>query len=130
MSIVLAAIPAAVTAAAGKAAAGVGITAAGTAAGYGVIRAIQKAEEPTPQISDSILSSASETESESLITFNFGGTASTLVIVSVVLVGSFITWRCCRCCLPRCCQTNSMTQKEAQRQAILGIASMAMNQQQ
>ena len=37
MPIVLAAIPAAVTAAAGKAAAGVGITAAGTAAGYGVI---------------------------------------------------------------------------------------------
>ena len=57
MPVVLAAIHAAVAAAAGKAAAEVGITAAGTAAGYRFIRAIQKAEEPTPQISDSVLSS-------------------------------------------------------------------------
>ena len=40
----LAAIPAAVAAAAGKAAAGVEIIAAATAVGYGVIRGIQKAE--------------------------------------------------------------------------------------
>ena len=63
----LAAIPAAVAAAAWKAAAGVGITAAGTAVGYGVIRGIQKAEgQPTPQVSKSFLTFASETESEVL----------------------------------------------------------------
>ena len=97
----LAAIPAAAAAAAGKAAAGVGTIAAGTAVSYGVIRGIQKAEgQPTPQVSDSILTSASETESESIIAFNFGGSTSIIVIIVVILVGSFIVWRCCSCCLP------------------------------
>ena len=123
----LAAIPARAAAVAGKDAAGVGITAAGTAVGYGVIRGIQKAEEPTPQISDSILTSASETESESIIAFNFGGSTSIIVILVVILVGSFIVWRCCSCCLPTRCRTSRMNQKKAQRQALLGIASMAMN---
>ena len=49
MPVILAALPPAVIAG-GKAAAGVGLTATGTIAGYGIIRAIQKGDEPTPQI--------------------------------------------------------------------------------
>ena len=52
MPAILAAIPAAV-AAAGKAVASVGVAATWTVADYSVIRAIQKGDEPTQQISHS-----------------------------------------------------------------------------
>ena len=68
---ILAAIPAGMIAA-GKAAASVGVTATGAVVGYGVIREIQKGDQPMPQISHGVQSTASETKSESLMAVNFG----------------------------------------------------------
>ena len=61
---------------------------------------------------------------------NFRGTVSNLIIVGALLVGGLILWCCLKCCRYRCCKSESMTQKQAQRQALIGLASMAMAQQQ
>ena len=86
--------------------------------------------QTTPQVSDSILTSASETESESIVAFNFGGSTSIIVILVVILVGSFFIYRCCGCCFPTRCRSRRENQRDAQHQAWLAIASMAVNQQQ
>ena len=54
MPAILAAIPAGILAAS-KAAASVGVTATGAVVGYGVIREIQKGDQPTPQISYGVI---------------------------------------------------------------------------
>ena len=86
--------------------------------------------QTTPQVKDSILTSASETESESIVAFNFGGSTSIIIILVVILVGSFFIYRCCGCCFPTRCRTRRDNQREAQQNAWLAIASMAVNQQQ
>ena len=42
-----------------------------------------------PQVEDSILTSASETDSEAIVAFNFGGSTGVLLILVMALVLSF-----------------------------------------
>ena len=69
--IIAASIPAGIAAAVGKSAATVGLGAAGGVAFYYIIDSVKGNDQPL--ISHAILTSASETKSDSLLAVNFGG---------------------------------------------------------
>ena len=58
-----------------------------------------------PQVEDSILTSASETDSEAIVAFNFGGSTGVILILVMALVISFFIYQFCRCCMPGRCKT-------------------------
>ena len=57
-----------------------------------------------PQVEDSILTSASETDSEAIVAFNFGGSTGVIIILVGALVVMFLAYQFCGCCLPRRCK--------------------------
>ena len=89
-----------IAAAVGKSAATVGLSASGGVASYYIVDAAWGKDEP--MIGHAILTTASETNSDSLLAVNFGGTKSGLVLITVLLVIGMIVFKCHKNCL-RCC---------------------------
>ena len=84
-----------------------------------------------PQAEDTILTSASETDSEAMVAFNFGGSTGVLVILVMALVLSFFLYQFCRCCMPGRCskQQRPTNDNQAVNSAIITLA-LAIGQQQ
>ena len=84
-----------------------------------------------PQVEDSILTSASETDSEAIVAFNFGGSTGVILILVMALVMSFFMYQFCRCCMPGRCRKHRGTtnDNQAMNNAILTLA-LAIGQQQ
>ena len=84
-----------------------------------------------PQVEDSILTSASETDSEAIVTFNFGGSTGVILILVMAPVMSFFMYQFCRCCMPGRCRKHRGTtnDNQAMNNAILTLA-LAIGQQQ
>ena len=89
-----------IAAAVGKSAATVGLSAAGGVASYYIVDAARGKDEP--MIGHAILTTASETNSDSLLAVNFGGAESGLVLTTMLLVIGMIVFKCNKNCL-RCC---------------------------
>ena len=83
-----------------------------------------------PQVEDSILTSASETDSEAIVAFNFGGSTGIILILVMALVMSFFMYQFCRCCMPGRCRKHRGTtnDNQAMNNAILTLA-LAIGQQ-
>ena len=82
-----------------------------------------------PQVEDSILTSASETDSEAIIAFNFGGSTGVILILVTALVISFFIYQFCRCCMPGRCKTRGRSNdSQAMSNAIESLA-LAIGQQ-
>ena len=77
-----------------------------------------------PQVEDTILTSASETDSEAMVAFNFGGSTGVLVILVMALVLSFFLYQFCRCCMPGRCskQQRPTNDNQAVNSAIITLA--------
>ena len=84
-----------------------------------------------PQAEDTILTSASETDSDAVVAFNFGGSTGVLVILVMALVLSFFLYQFCRCCMPGRCskQQRPTNDNQAVNSAIITLA-LAIGQQQ
>ena len=84
-----------------------------------------------PQAEDTILTSASETDSEAIGAFNFGGSTGVILILVMALVMSFFMYQFCRCCMPGRCRKHRGTtnDNQAMNNAILTLA-LAIGQQQ
>ena len=84
-----------------------------------------------PQVEDSILTSASETDSEAIVAFNFGGSTGVILILVMALVMSFFMYQFCQCCMPGHCRKHQGTtnDNQAMNNAILTLA-LAIGQQQ
>ena len=87
--------------------------------------------QEAPQVEDSILTSASETDSEAIVAFNFGGSTGVILILVMALVMSFFMYQFCRCCMPGRCRKHRGTtnDNQAMNNAILTLA-LAIGQQQ
>ena len=87
--------------------------------------------QKAPQVEDSILTSASETDSEAIVAFNFGGSTGVILILVMALVMSFFMYQFCRCCMPGRCRKHRGTtnDNQAMNNAILTLA-LAIGQQQ
>ena len=85
----------------------------------------------SPQAEDTILTSTSETDSEAMVAFNFGGSTGVLVILVMALVLSFFLYQFCRCCMPGRCskQQRPTNDNQAVNSAIITLA-LAIGQQQ
>ena len=83
-----------------------------------------------PQVEDSILTSASETDSEAIVAFNFGGSTGVIMILVGALMVMFFMYQFCRCCLPVRCKKHRRTTNNNQdmSNAILSLA-LAIGQQ-
>ena len=57
-----------------------------------------------PLVEDSVLATASETESEAVIAFNFGESTGIFFIFVTALVVTFLAYQFCGCCIPRRCK--------------------------
>ena len=84
-----------------------------------------------PQVEDSILTSASETDSEAIVAFNFGGSTGVILILVMALVVTFFMYQFCRCCMPGRCRKHRETtnDNQAMNNAILTLA-LEIGQQQ
>ena len=87
--------------------------------------------QTAPQVEDSILTSASETDSEAIVAFNFGGSTGVILILVMALVLSFFMYQFCRCCMPGRCrkQQRPTNDNQAVNNAIITLA-LAIGQQQ
>ena len=87
--------------------------------------------QKAPQVEDSILTSASETDSEAIVAFNFGGSTGVILILVMALVLSFFMYQFCRCCMPGRCrkQQRPTNDNQAVNNAIITLA-LAIGQQQ
>ena len=119
--IIAGAIPAGIAAAVGKSAATVGLSAAGGVASYYIIDSVRGNDQP--MISHTILTSASETKSDSLLAVNFGGAESGLVLITILIVAAFLTYKCGATCRYRCCGKRKQSNKQLQRAAIANLAA-------
>ena len=83
-----------------------------------------------PQVEDSILTSASETDSEAIVAFNFGGSTGVILILVMALVVTFFMYQFCRYCMPGRCRKHRETtnDNQAMNNAILSLA-LAIGQQ-
>ena len=99
--IIAGATAAGIAAAVGKSAATVGLSAAGGVASYYIIDGVRGKEEP--MIEHAILTTASKTNSYSLLAVNFGGAESGLVLITILVVIGFLTYKCHATCHYRCC---------------------------
>ena len=88
--------------------------------------------QSTPQVEDSILTSASETDSEAIVAFNFGGSTGVILILVMALVLSFFLYQFCRCCMPGRCRKRQRpnSDNQAVNNAIITLATLAIGQQQ
>ena len=84
-----------------------------------------------PQAKDTFLTSTSETDSESVVAFNFGGSTGVLVILVMAVVLSFFLYQLCRCCMHGRCskQQRPTNDNQAVNSAIITLA-LAIGQQQ
>ena len=84
-----------------------------------------------PQAQDTILTSTSETDSESAVAFNFGGSTGVLVILITAVVVSFFLYQLCRCCMGGGCSRQQRPNNDNQglNSAIITLA-MAVGHQQ
>ena len=65
---------------------------------YNIVDSIKG--EDQPQISRTILTSASENKSDILLAVNFGGAESVLVLMTILIVAAFVTYKygwTCQC---------------------------------
>ena len=88
-----------------------------------------------PQVEDSILTSASETDSEAIVAFNFGGSTGVILILVLALVLTFFMYQFCKCCMPHRCgrkqrPTNDQSVNNALIQLALAIGNNQSQQQQ
>ena len=88
-----------------------------------------------PQVEDTILTSASETDSEAIVAFNFGGSTGVILILVMALVLTFFMYQFCKCCMPDRCgrqqrSTNEQTVNNALIQLALAIGHNQSQQQQ
>ena len=89
-----------------------------------------------PQVEDTILTSASETDSEAIVAFNFGGSTGVILILVLALVLTFFMYQFCKCCMPgRCRQqqrptNDNQTVNTALIQLALAIGQNQSQQQQ
>ena len=85
----------------------------------------------SPQAQDTILTSTSETDSESVVAFNFGGSTGVLVILVSAVVVSFFLYQLCRCCMDGRCSKQQRPNNDNQgvNSAIIALA-LAIGQQQ
>ena len=83
-----------------------------------------------PQVEDSILTSASETDSEAIVAFNFGGSTGVILILVLALVLTFFLYQFCRCCIPqRCGQRQRPSNDQSVNQALIQLALAIGNNQ-
>merc|ERR1712240_924830 len=84
-----------------------------------------------PQVEDTILTSASETDSEAMVAFNFGGSTGVILILVMALMLYFFLYQFCRCCMPGCCskQQRPTNDNQAVNSAMITLA-LAIGQQQ
>ena len=84
-----------------------------------------------PQVEDTILTLASETDSEAIVAFNFGGSTGVILILVMALVLSFFLYQFCRCCMPGRCRKKQRPNNDNQavNNAIITLA-LAIGQQQ
>ena len=106
----------------GKGAATVGLSASGGVASYYIVDAARAKHDP--MIGHAILTTASETNSDSLLAVNFGGAESGLVLITVLLVIGMIAFKCKNCL--RCCgRQKKISQKKMERAALINLAEVA-----
>ena len=86
---IIAAIPAGIVVAVGKSTATVGGSIAGGVVSYYIIDSVRDKDQP--QISHPILTSASENKSDSLLAVNFGGAQSGMILITILIVATFVT---------------------------------------
>ena len=83
-----------------------------------------------PQVEDSILTSASETDSEAIVAFNFGGSTGVILILVLALVLTFFMYQFCKCCMPhRCGQQQRSTNEQSVNSALIQLALAIGNNQ-
>ena len=77
-----------------------------------------------PLVEDSVLATASETESEAVIAFNFGESTGIFFIFVTALVVTFLAYQFCGCCIPRRCKRPKKNMKDSgdMSNAILELA--------
>merc|ERR1711895_168486 len=80
---------------------------------------------------DTILTSTSETDSESVVAFNFGGSTGVLVILVTAVVVSFFLYQLCRCCMDGRCsrQQRPNNNNQGLNSAIITLALAVGHQQ-
>ena len=64
-----------------------------------------------PQAQDTILTSTSELDSESVVAFNFGDSTGVLVILVIGVMVSFFLYHLCSCCMDGRCSSCSRQQR-------------------
>ena len=83
-----------------------------------------------PQVEDSILTSASETDSEAIVAFNFGGSTGVILILVLALVLTFFMYQFCKCCMPhRCGRRQRPSNDQSINQALIQLALAVGNNQ-
>ena len=113
-----------IAAAVGKGAATVGLSAAGGVASYYIVDAARAKHDP--MIGHAILTTATQTDSDSLVAVNFSGAESGLVLVAVLIVVFMILYKCKNCLCMRCCgKARKTSQKEMECQALINLAQVA-----
>ena len=87
-----------------------------------------------PQAKDTFLTSTSETDSESVVAFNFGDSTGVLVILVIGVVMSFFLYQLFSCCMDGRCSSCSRQQRpnydnQGLNSALITLA-LAVGQQQ
>ena len=65
----------------------------------------------SPQAQDTVLTSSSELDSESVVAFNFGDSTGVLVILVIGVMVSFFLYQLCSCCMDGRCSSCSRQQR-------------------
>ena len=83
-----------------------------------------------PQAKDTFLTSTSETDSESVVAFNFGDSTGVLVILVIGVMVPFFLYQLCRCCMDgRCSRQQRPNYDQGLNSALISLA-VAVGQQQ
>ena len=99
-----------IAAALGKSAATVGLSAAGGVASYYIVDAARAKHDP--MIGHAILTTATQTDSDSLVAVNFSGAESGLVIIAILLVVGMIVYKVKDCLCLKCCGKQQKTSQK------------------
>jgi len=87
----------------------------------------------SPQAQDTVLTSTSELDSESVVAFNFGDSTGVLVILVIGVIVSFFLYQLCSCCMDGRCSSCSRQQRPNYDQGLnsaLITLAFAVGQQQ
>ena len=113
-----------IAAAVGKGAATVGLSAAGGVASYYIVDTARAKHDHI--IGHAILTTATQTDSDSLVAVNFSGAESGLVLIAILLVIGMIVYKCKNCLCLKCCgKKQKISQKKMERQALINLAQVA-----